>query len=75
MHKCFSQTDGGKGKSEEEEGTKQVQDKNLQPATPRAAQRDKNTGFAVSSSAEGPATGAKADADTALLRVPPRAGS
>lgn len=32
MHKHFSQTDGGKGKSEEEEGREQVQDENLKPA-------------------------------------------
>lgn len=44
------------------------------PAQPSAL-GDKNTRLAVSGSAEGPATGAKADAHDSLLRVPPRAVS
>lgn len=40
------------------------------PAQP-SAPRDKNTRLAVTSSVEGPTTGAKADADDALLHVPP----
>lgn len=44
------------------------------PAQPSAL-GDKNTRLAVTGSVEGPATGAKADAHDALLRVPPRAVS